>query len=323
MLKLKDNYDRIFSYLRLSITDACNFNCNYCLPNIRSLKKSNALSIDEIKNLISAFSYLGLTKVRLTGGEPTLRKDFTDIGKIISSFSGITSLVFTTNGYKLYSLAKDLKASGFTGVNISLDSLCRSKFFIITNRMYFDKVVCGIFEALNYGLNVKLNVVLSNFFSFFDFENFYSILRYKNLTIRFIDQMETNSIKKDVNFISSFYLISFLKRNGWFLSSNIDKTSGPAVIFEHENFLGKIGFINPYSNSFCKSCNRLRVSSNGELFLCLFGGVSYSLKNFLFSDRNKYELVDFIIDKIKLKHESHFLHNNNYGVINSFSSIGG
>lgn len=324
MIDLRDNYNRVFYYLRLSITDLCNFNCKYCIPDFNKSNDKSYLSLDEIYNLISAFSTLGISKIRLTGGEPTVRKDFLDIGKVISSFSSIKSLVFTTNGYKLNKLAKYLKLSGFTGVNVSLDSLNKNKFFVITNKNYFDTVISGIFACLDYGINVKINVVLSNFFSFFDFENFYSLLKYKNLTIRFIDQMETLSIKrKDDFYFSSFYLMSFLNRNGWVKDDVKDKISGPAVIFSNPNFLGKIGFISPYSNTFCKDCNRLRVSSFGDLFLCLFGGESYSLRKFLDSSEKKNDLINFLLEKIKIKKKSHFLHDKNFGILKTFSYIGG
>ncbi|HIH2763737.1 MAG TPA: GTP 3',8-cyclase MoaA [Candidatus Azoamicus sp.] len=324
MVNLIDNYNRVFHYLRLSITDLCNFNCKYCIPDFNKVGSKSYLSLSEIYNLISAFSSLGISKVRLTGGEPTVRKDFLDIGRIIASFSSIDSLVFTTNGYKLKKIAKDLRSVGFTGVNISLDSLNKNKFFVITNKNYFDNVISGIFACLDNNINVKINIVLSNFFSFFDFENFYSLLRYKNLTIRFIDQMETVNLKrKDDFYFSSFYLISFLNRNGWNKVDLNDKTSGPAVIYSNPNFLGKIGFISPYSNTFCKDCNRLRVSSSGDLFLCLFGGESYPLRSFLSSSEKKNDLIMFLLEKIKIKKKSHFLHDKDFGILKNFSNIGG
>jgi len=324
MNKLIDNYNRVFSYLRLSITDLCNFNCKYCVPDINKIDTKKYLSRSEIYNLISAFSDLGISKIRLTGGEPTVRKDFLDIGMTISNFKSIKSLVFTTNGYKLNKIASKLKSAGFTGVNISLDSLNKNKFYVITNKNYFDSVISGIFSCLDNDIDVKLNIVLSNFFSFFDFENFYSLIRYKKLTIRFIDQMETSSVKRVDNFyFSSFYLTSYLNRNGWSKDILEDKTSGPAMIYSNPNFLGKIGFISPYSNHFCVSCNRLRVSSIGDLFLCLFGGESYSLRAFLNSSNKKKDLIIFLLNKIKIKKESHFLHEKKFGILKTFSKIGG
>lgn len=136
--------------------------------------------------------------------------------------------------------------------------------------------------------------------------------------------METLYLKrKDDFYFSSFYLISFLNRNGWSKVDLRDKTSGPAVIFSNPNFLGKIGFISPYSNTFCKDCNRLRVSSSGDLFLCLFGGESYSLRPFLSSSEKKNDLIDFLFNTVKIKKKSHFLHDKNFGILKTFSHIGG
>lgn len=319
-----DNYNRVFSYLRLSITDLCNFNCKYCLPDNSKFNKKSHLSLFEIKNLISAFSDLGISKIRLTGGEPTIRKDFLDIGNIISEHPSIKSLVFTTNGYRLSQIANEAKAVGFTGINVSLDSMDKKKFFLITNKNYFDDVIHGIFMSLELNFDIKINVVLSDFFSFFDFENFYSILKYKKIIIRFIDQMETSIIKKkSESYFTSFYLIAFLKKNGWIEVKNSDATAGPAIIFQHADFIGKIGFITPYSNSFCKTCNRLRISSTGDLFLCLFGGESFPIRSYLSSENKKEELIDFLLNTVKLKKISHLLHNEEFGLIKTFSSIGG
>lgn len=323
MHTLSDNHNRSFSYLRLSITDLCNFNCQYCLPYDVKFKHKNYLSVEEIYNLILAFSELGINKVRITGGEPTTRKDFISIGEAVSSL-GIKSLVFTTNGYKLVNVLDSVCKAGFSGVNISLDTLNRSKFYMITKRDYFNKVFEGVFWALNYNIDVKINIVLSNFFTFEDFEDFYSLLKYKNLVIRFIDQMETNVLKKSkISFINSEHLVDFLKRNGWYVVCSKKQSDGPALMFKNDNFLGKIGIISPYSNSFCLTCNRLRVSATGDLFLCLFGGKVYPLRHFLSSCEKKGELQRYLIEQVKLKSYSHLLHDKNYGFMTTFSSIGG
>lgn len=323
MYSLKDNYNRYFSYLRLSITDLCNFQCKYCMPDGFKVKKKSYLSIEEIYNLISAFSELGVCKVRITGGEPTVRKDFLNISSVISSFSTIKSLVFTTNGYRLLDLNEHIVKSGITGVNVSLDTLNNKKFSIITNRNYFKKVFEGILSVLKLNINVKINIVLSDLFSLEDFENFYSLIKYKKINIRFINQMETNFVKKNKKSIDMNYILKFLKEDGWIISSNKKVSDGPALNFNNYKFMGTIGIINPYSNSFCLSCNRLRVSSDGALFLCLFGGKGYSLRKYLASSKYKLTLQKFLIETVKVKSYSHFLDYKNFGALNTFSSIGG
>lgn len=321
---LVDKYNRVFSYLRLSITDLCNFSCKYCMPANIYMKSKFYLSLDEIYNLVSAFSELGVTKVRLTGGEPTIRKDFFDIGDIISSFSNIKSLVFTTNGYRLFDIVDKLSDIGFTGVNISMDTLNVKKFNIITGKNYFHRVLKGIYRSLNLGLNIKINIVLSNFFSLEDFESFYSFIKYKNVSIRFISQMNTNLIKNNyINVVAPLYILSFLKNNNWYLDDSNVCSDGPAHTYSNKYYLGKIGIINPYSNIFCVNCNRLRVSSIGGLYLCLFGNKVYCLRHLLQSSKQKRCLISFIYKIVKIKERSHYLQDGKSGVIKSFVSIGG
>jgi GTP 3',8-cyclase len=324
MYNLVDKHNRYFSYLRLSLTNKCNFNCKYCLPNYKKFKNNiNNLSMKEIYNLISAFSELGIQKIRLTGGEPTIRNDFIKIGSIISSFNNIKTLVFTTNGYKLNKIAYDVINVGFSGVNISLDTLDKKNFYLITGKDYYDKVLEGIYKSIDVGLNVKINIVLSSFFTLNDFYNFYLLIKYKNINIRFIDQMETNILKRQSdNYIDSSYIHELLLHDGWKILSSF-KTDGPAKIFNNENFSGTIGLISPYSDSFCSTCNRLRVSSFGNLFLCLFGGKSYNIRSYLNSTKYKKLLIYYMKNIIKKKLFSHKINNNKFGIMDTFSSIGG
>lgn len=321
---LKDKYGRVFKYLRLSITDLCNFNCKYCLPisNSSSYKK-RYLTVNEIYNLVAVFSELGINKVRVTGGEPTVRKDFVEIGKVISSIKGIDFLSFTSNGYRLSSIINDVYAVGFNGVNISLDTLNLDKFAIITGRNYYKEVLDGIYKSLDIGLITKINVVLSNFFSFEDFCEFYILAKYKKVTIRFIEQMGTFDIKNDFSsHLTSSYIKEFLLNNNWniTLKSNL---SGPALEFYNTGFCGKIGVINPYSNLFCFDCNRLRVSAEGILHLCLLSNKNLSLIDMLASSSMKNNLKKFIMDNLINKDEKHFLKVGKVGSFCNFSSIGG
>lgn len=322
MLQLNDLHQRYFSYIRLSITDLCNFNCKYCLPYKNTqTNKYNQLSTYEIYNLMNVLSDLGINKIRITGGEPTVRKDFLNVCRIISSFNNIKSLVLTTNGYNLNNIIKDIYKTGINGINISLDTLNDLKFYKITSKAYFNKVYTGILKSLDLDLDIKLNIVLSDFFSLSDFESFYSLIKYKKISIRFISQMDTNAIKKKINNLKMEYLMTFLKNNNW-KTENKFNFDGPALIFKNNLYYGSIGIINPYLKTFCADCNRLRISSNGYFFLCLFGNKGYYIKNLLSSSK-KNELKIFFITKIKLKLSSHFLKENNFGLIKTFSSIGG
>jgi cyclic pyranopterin phosphate synthase len=314
MLKIKDIYKRKFEYLRLSLTDICNFKCLYCMPN---KKKKEYLSIYQIYNIINFFIKLGIKKIRLTGGEPTLRKDFYNIVKIISSFKEITSLNFTTNAYNLKKNINKTLNSGFTGINISLDTLNNINFEKITNKKsYFFKIYKSIIKLLKSNLEIKINIVLSKYFIISDFILFYSLLKYKNISIRFIEQMGKNINIK----IGSNLILNFLKKKKWLLKNKFN-TDGPALIFKNKLYMGKIGIINPYTKNFCKNCNRLRISSNGKLFLCLFENKKYSINKFINNYNNNKKFKKFILKNIKNKKKSHKIKKIN--PIKSLSKIGG
>ncbi len=325
MSTLIDTYGRHFSYLRLSITELCNFKCMYCLPSGCIKPTSNFLSTNEIYNLILAFNDLGLKKIRITGGEPTIRKDFLEIGNILSKFKNIAkSLVFTTNGYNLSKIAQSSFNAGYTGVNVSVDSLDEDRFKYITGRNCLKQVLNGINNAVYTGLKTKVNVVLLKSFSKCELEKYILWIKDMPISIRFIELMETQNNQKyfQKNKISSSYIESFLKKNGWFQIKS-QKTDGPAIKFKHNDFIGEIGLISPYTKTFCDTCNRLRVSSIGKLHLCLFGDINYNLRYLLQSSSQKNDLTLLIKDKLKLKKNSHYLHNGDFGIVKQLASIGG
>lgn len=323
---LKDLYGRTFPYLRLSITDICNFKCSYCLPDGYHSDKKKFLSLDEIDRIMYVFTKLGVKKVRLTGGEPTVRKDFINISKIVKSYKEIENMSFTTNGYILEEISETCADIGFKGVNVSLDSLNELKFKEITGTKYFKKVLLGIKKSLDFNLNVKINVVLIKPFDEKDLIEFINFVEKYSVTIRFIELMKTNDINNTFfeSHISHKVVSNFLIKNDW-CENKKDLFSGPAIEYSKKNYAGKIGVIAPYSKGFCNSCNRLRISSLGELYLCLFGENShiYSLRPFLQTDNQIEEMIKFISIKLKLKKYSHNLLYNNSGKIKQLSNIGG
>lgn len=325
---LKDKYGRSFSYLRLSITNICNFRCSYCLPfgYKKTEKLLSVLNLCEIDNLINAFSCLGLEKVRLTGGEPTVRKEFFEISRLILSYRNIKYLAFTTNGYQLDIIAEKCFDFGFSCVNVSVDSLVREKFYSITGRDYLTKVLNGIKLALLVGLKVKVNVVFLSCFSIFDFDLFLDYVTMRCVSVRFIELVGTkNTIEFfEKNYTSLFFLRNYLEKFGWSKSiPNIN--DGPAVTYTHNDYKGSVGFITSYSANFCLHCNRLRVSANGDFYLCLFGGSEkiFPLKYLLSLPFSEKHLVNYIKEIVMFKDLSHFLLNGKLGKVDQLSEIGG
>jgi len=330
MIKLQDTFGRKFPYIRLSITDICNFKCTYCLPD--GYKKTpgdtrSFMSAEEISRLTKALSQLGVCKIRLTGGEPTVRKDFFNILKDIKQNSNIPKVTMTTNGYRLDKIAKQLHEAGLDGINISIDSLNRETFKKLTGHDRLNEILEGIKILQKLGFkNIKVNAVLLKGINdtHEEFEKFGNFIKNNKIDFRFIELMQTGDnldyFKK--NHVSSKIFKDYLEKNNW-ISQTFGKDAGPSLNFIHPTFEGKFGLIAPYSKGFCQTCNRLRITSRGDLRLCLFGNTGISIRHLLRNDTQKNELVDLIIKQLHLKKESHYLELGDTGITPNLSSTGG
>lgn len=325
MRELRDSHDRHFTYLRLSLTEKCNFKCTYCLPNgYKSNSCSPDLNISEIKNLLVAFSALGFTKLRLTGGEPTLRRDIVEIVALAKGL-GFETVALTTNAYRLLNLLEPLKAAGLDQINISLDSLNSQKFNEISGRDCGDDVLLAAQKAAAMNFRrVKINTVLMKDLNDQEFSAFLDWVRVTKISLRFIELMPTSENKDffKKHYISSQLWIDDLKKSGW-MELKRTKDAGPAIEFAHPNSKGQIGFITPFQSTFCETCNRLRISSKGALKLCLFGTGDVSLRPYLQNADQQEVLLQQIEKLILVKRPSHYLNQGDSGETRSFSNIGG
>jgi cyclic pyranopterin phosphate synthase len=325
MKVFEDRFGRKFPYLRLSVTDVCNFRCEYCLPNGYQKTNSCFLSTEEIIRLIQAFGELGTRKVRLTGGEPTLRKDLTTIARSVSAITNIKTIGLTTNGYNLAQKAEEYYDSGINALNVSVDSLNADKFHKITGHDKLDTVLKGVEAARKSGFkNIKINTVLLKGVNDNELPEILNWIKSEDLSIRFIELMRTgdNFEYFQKHHLNADVIKSELAELG-FIPTFRKPDDGPAQEFEHQEYKGKIGIIAPYSKDFCKTCNRLRVTSRGDLRLCLFGEQGYSLRPYLASDEKKEELKDKILDLLHLKHETHYLQQGITGITQNLASLGG
>ena len=327
---LKDSFGRKFPYIRLSITDVCNFKCVYCLPNgYQKYKNDNIkfLSSEEIEKLAKGLSELGVSKIRLTGGEPTVRKDFFDIVKILKNKSGIEKTVITTNGYRLDQIAEKLIDSGIDGINISLDSLNRKTFKNITGHDRLPEILKGIekLQKLNFK-NIKLNAVLLKGINSTtkDFNEWSNFIKSNEITFRYIELMQTgDSIEYFKKYhISSKIFTDYLNENNWIFQTH-GKDSGPSRNYINPDYKGKFGLIAPYSKDFCKSCNRLRITARGDLRLCLFGSSGINIRHLIQRDDQLDELKDLILNQLQFKKESHYLEMGETGLTKNLSQTGG
>lgn len=323
--RLEDNFGRRFPYLRLSITDVCNFRCEYCLPNGYQGRPTGFLNLDEIRRLIHAFAELGTWKVRLTGGEPMVRQDFADIVRTVRQVPGIRRLAVTTNAYRLAAQAADLHRSGLDAVNISLDSLDADAFQRITGDRRYQRVIDGIDACLRAGIPaVKVNTVLLRGLNDDQLPRFIEFVRDRPLSLRFIELMRTgdNGAYFDRRHVSGNVIRDQLLEHGWTPVERAEG-AGPAIEYAHPDYTGRIGLIAPYSPGFCDSCNRLRVTARGGLRLCLFGNGSCDLRDLLQDDTDREALKQRICDALSGKAFSHFLHRGDFGDTPHLASIGG
>ncbi|MEZ8824933.1 GTP 3',8-cyclase MoaA [Vibrio amylolyticus] len=326
--QFEDKFHRKFYYLRLSVTDVCNFKCTYCLPDgykPSGQKNSSFLTVPEVKRVVSAFADCGTSKVRITGGEPSLRKDFLDIIDTVSSTQGISKVATTTNGYRMEKHVADWKDAGLTHINVSLDSLDPRMFHQITGENKFSQVMGGIERAFEVGYSqVKVNVVLMKDLNAHELPSFLNWIKDRPIQLRFIELMQTGEMDDlfSKHHVSGVAIRNQLIANGWILKVRA-ANDGPAQVFVHPDYQGEIGLIMPYEKSFCDSCNRLRVSARGKLHMCLFGDHGVELRDLLQGDSQQDELMARISEQLQNKSQSHFLHDGNSGITPHLASIGG
>ncbi|EHI97744.1 molybdenum cofactor biosynthesis protein A [Clostridium sp. DL-VIII] len=302
-----DLFGRTIDYLRISITDKCNFRCKYCMPegNVDSLKNDEILTLDEIIKICKSASELGIKKIKITGGEPLLREDVIELIKCIKRLPLINNVTLTTNGALLYDKIQELKESEIDSINVSLDSLVKEKFNDITRREEFDAVIKGIKEAIKNGIKVKINCVPIKNFNFDEITNIALISKEKNVDVRFIEMMPMG-LGQSFSGVSSKEILEVLEKEYGEFSKieNIDG-NGPATYYRNKEFRGSIGFISAVSNEFCKNCNRIRVTADGFLKPCLCYGSGFDIKNLIRNRIDEKELTNAIKIGILSKPEKH------------------
>ena len=327
-LNLVDNFHRQLSYLRLSITDFCNFRCDYCLPDGYTAnagkRPDNELSVSEIDVLIQAFAKLGTTKVRLTGGEPSIRQDLPRIIELAKQTQGIQTVAVSSNGYRLAKHLSAWQTAGLNQLNISIDSFDPAIFKQITGFDLLPTLLKDIDTLLaTTDIKLKLNGILMADTAFDNLQSVLSFVKNRPVTYRFIEFMQTSDNKAlfFAQHSSGQRIKDFLLQNGW-QSQRRASDAGPAIEYRHADYVGGIGLIEPYAPQFCDSCNRLRVSSQGKVHLCLFDNGSYDVRAFL-ANGDVDGLVHALQSLMPIKPEHHLLKQNDSGIMANLSMIGG
>lgn len=316
MNELIDNYNRRIDYLRISVTDKCNLRCKYCMSEegVEHKPHSEILTYEEIIRFSRVAVKNGISKIRLTGGEPLIRKNILYFINQLSKIKGLDDISLTTNGILLAEMAEDLLKAGLRRVNVSLDTLDRAKFRQLTGSDDIDKVLKGIEKALEVGLEpVKINVVAMKGFNDDPVEFIDLIYKYP-VHIRFIELMEVNNCySDDIRFVSEEEIRNIFKRFGELEEAESPYGAGPAVYYKLKGAKGTIGFICPESRHLCKKCNRLRLTADGFLRVCLFSENMIDVKSVLRSkDYSDKKLDQLIKDALNQKPKDRYTIEDQY-----------
>jgi len=323
---MKDSYRREINYIRISVTDLCNLRCSYCMPEEGVCKNNHGdiLRFEEFELILKACANLGVNKVRLTGGEPLVRKGIVAFAARIGRMDQIKDLAMTTNGILLLDKLKDLKKAGMNRLNISIDSFDKDKYEQVTRGGDLDKVLEAIEKAMDLGFRVKLNVVLMKGINDDEIDRFIAFANEKAIDVRFIELMPIGEAidSFDQRYLPLEYVLDRCKD---LEEIGRQDPSSPASYYKTPNGKGRIGLIRPISCSFCAQCNRIRLTSDGKLKLCLHSDIEYDLKplirNTSLVDKVK-ALEKYIGNIIKEKPEQHYIHDGEI-VHKNMHEIGG
>jgi len=326
---LVDSWDREIRSVRVSVTDKCNFRCRYCMPaeGLEWLPRDELLSFEEIAQLVGVLASMGVDEVRLTGGEPLVRRDLPVLVSLLAETPGVRDLSLTTNGVLLDRLAQPLVEAGLTRLNVSLDSLSHVRFAEITRRDALDRVLAGLAEAERYPelRPIKVNCVAIRGFTEEEVPALAELARRKPYIVRFIEFMplDADEAWREDEVLTGGEIRALIEER-WPLEEIPAKASSTARRFRFADGAGEIGFVNPVSEPFCSSCDRIRLTSDGQLRTCLFSRREWDLKAPLrdgASDDELAALIRFAVRHKELKHKI-----NDPGFVRasrSMSQIGG
>lgn len=323
---LIDNFNRQINYARIAITDKCNLRCDYCMPlqGLEWLPKSAILSYEEMIDLIKVLAGLGITKVRFTGGEPFIRKDFIKLLEGTTKIKGIETISITTNGTETHRYLDEISALGIASINLSIDSFREDVFNRITNRQLFRDVM-KTFEGILARPNIylKTNTVVLKNINEEELVEIASLTKTNRMDVRFIEEMPFNGVGLKKETVSSSDITNQIKKffpEILLLESKHGATSKDYYI---PGYKGKVGVIEAFSRTFCGACNRIRITPKGEIKTCLYDNGSLNLKNLL-REKNIEEVKHTILQAISSRHRDGFEAEKHRSVIQeSMATIGG
>ena len=307
-----DSYNRKIDYMRISVTDRCNLRCKYCMPSdgVDFISHNEILTYDEIIRLIKIATKLGITNIKITGGEPLVRKDVMGLIKNIKNIDKIKSVTMTTNGTLIKEHIDEIVDSKVDTINVSLDTLDKEKYKEITGFDKIDDVIEGINLLVNSNIKTRINVVALKKFNFEEIIKLSDFTNGKNIDLRFIELMPIGLVKDEESYNEEEILSILRDKYGKEIELDRKIGKGPAHYFNFEKYDGNIGFINAISHKFCSGCNRVRLTSDGKLKTCLQYESNIDLKKYLRSDSSDEEILEVLKNSILMKQKEHEFNND-------------
>ncbi|MFT4579146.1 MAG: cyclic pyranopterin phosphate synthase [Nitrospinales bacterium] len=308
--KLIDGMGRTIVNLRISVTDRCNFRCTYCMPadNVEFMDRSSLLSFEEIQRIAQVVSRMGINRIRLTGGEPLMRKNLPVLIKMLSEVDGIDDIAMTTNAYFLKDQAQSLKDAGLKRLNVSLDALDPEKFRDVNRRDCLQSVLDGLDTARKVGFkSIKINAVAVRNFSETEIMGLIEMGRSEGFEIRFIEFMPLDSDKiwERDKVLFGHEIIDLIKENYELIPIDNSLEIGPASEYNFADGKGKVGIITAVSNPFCDHCNRIRMTADGKLRTCLFSTDETDLKELIRSGATDENIIEALNQAVLIKEPGH------------------
>lgn len=292
---LYDNHNRPISYLRLAVTDRCNLRCQYCMPEegIEYVSRNDLMSFEEMYRIVGILSREGITKVRITGGEPFVRRGMLSFLGQIKSLSQIQSLHITTNATMDPDIIPQLKKIGLDSVNISLDSLDRNRFYQITRRDNFERVWSNLLSFISHGIPIKLNMVVLSGMNIQDIVPMIELTKHMNLDVRFLEEMPFNGsgLFDKEKIWDSQDILAHIKQSYPIIEKSIESPHSTSINFQIPGYQGRFGIIASYSRLFCGSCNRIRLTPLGVLKTCLYDSGVFNIKELMRSGASDDSLL--------------------------------
>jgi cyclic pyranopterin phosphate synthase len=331
MQKLTDSFGRQISYLRLAVTDRCNLRCQYCMPaeGIAIVDRKELLTYKEMYRIVRVLSELGVNKVRLTGGEPFVRKEFISFLKKLNFNQNLNEINITTNGALIKKYISELENLNIKNINLSIDSLNKDNFKKITRRNVFSDVYNTLLTLEKSKLNLKLNVVVQSGINTNEIKDFIELTKHKDLSVRFIEEMPFNGIgvrntkeKWDFNRILQEINLHFKQ-----IEKLSESKSSTSKNYKIKGYKGSFGIIPAFTRTICNDCNRIRITATGMFKNCLFDDGVFNIRDFIRNGANDNEIKELFIQTISKKPKNGFIaeaqRKSNKGVSESMSTIGG